>query len=117
GIRIQGDAGIGQEFQKLVRLLDIDWEHQLSRFVGGTAAHRIGRTLRGLGSGTREGARRFGENLREYLQHETRDLPLREEIEAFNDAVDALRVDFDRLEARAQRLFRRAAQQGVNLVK
>ncbi|HEX7029410.1 MAG TPA: SCP2 sterol-binding domain-containing protein [Gammaproteobacteria bacterium] len=115
GVRIDGDAGLGQEFQKLVRLLDIDWEDRLARFVGGPAAHRIGHTLRGLNRWTRDSAVRFGDNLREYLQEETRDLPVRGEVESFNDAVDVLRTDIDRLEARVQRLFRRASQTGVNL--
>lgn len=115
GIRIVGDAGIGQEFQKLVRLLDIDWEDRLARFVGGTVAHRIGRAFREAREFGRNSAERFGDNLREYLQEESRDLPLRREIEAFNDAVDELRTDVDRLEARAQRLFRRATQSGVNV--
>lgn len=115
GIHITGDAAIGQDFQKLVRLLDIDWEDRLARFVGGTAAHRIGRTFRGLGEFVKDGAGRFGENLREYLQHETRDLPLRAEVEQFNEAVDFLRTDVDRLEARVQRAFRRASQNGLEL--
>lgn len=115
GVRIAGDAGIGQEFQKLVRLLDIDWEDRLSRFVGGTVAHQIGRTFRELGSFGRDSAQRVGENLREYLQHETRDLPLREEVEQFNDAVDFLRTDIDRLEARLQKIYRRASQSGVSI--
>ena len=115
GVRIAGDAAIGQEFQKLVRMLDIDWEDRLSRFIGGTAAHRVGRTLRGLGQFGRNSAERFGENLREYLQQETRDLPLREEVEHFNEAVDCLRDDIDRLEAKLQKLYRRASQSGVDI--
>lgn len=115
GVRIAGDAGLGQEFQKLIRLLDIDWEDRLSRFVGGPTAHRIGHALRGFGGWGRESAARFGDNLREYLQEETRDLPQRDEVETFNDAVDVLRTDIDRLEARVQRLFRRVSQRGVNV--
>lgn len=115
GIRIAGDAGIGQEFQRLVRVLDIDWEDRLSAFVGGPAAHRVARALRDLGGFAKQGVERFGDNLREYLQEETRDLPVRREVAAFNDAVDTLRADIDRLDARVQRLFRRASQSGVNL--
>lgn len=115
GVHIAGDAAIGQEFQKLVRLLDIDWEDRLARFIGGTAAHRVGRTIRKLSEFGRSSAERLGENLREYLQHETRDLPLREEVEQFNDAVDFLRTDIDRIEAQLQKLYRRASQQGVDI--
>lgn len=115
GVRIAGDAAIGQEFQKLVRLLDIDWEDRLSRFIGGTAANRVGRTLRGLEQFGRDSAERLGENLREYLQQETRDLPLREEVERFLESVDFLRADVDRLEAQLQKLYRRASQQGIDV--
>ncbi|MBW3567728.1 MAG: hypothetical protein KY410_07205 [Proteobacteria bacterium] len=115
GVRIAGDAAIGQEFQKLIRLLDIDWEDRLSRFIGGTAAHRVGRTLRELGRFGRDSAERLGENLREYLQQETRDLPLREEVEHFVEAVDFLRADIDRVEAKLQKLYRRASQQGIDV--
>ena len=115
GVHIAGDAGIGQQFQKLVRVLDIDWEDKLSRFIGGTAAHRLAKTFRDLGTFGRNSTRRLGDNLREYLQYETRDLPLREEVEQFNEAVDFLRTDVDRLEAQLQRLFRRASQSGVTI--
>ena len=115
GVRIAGDAAIGQEFQKLIRKLDIDWEDRLSRFIGGTAANRVGRTLRSLEQFGRDSAERLGENLREYLQQETRDLPLREEVEHFVEAVDFLRADVDRLEAQLQKLYRLASQQGIDV--
>lgn len=110
GVHISGDAAIGQQFQKLLRLLDIDWEDKLARFVGGTAAFRISHSLKRLMNWGRDSADRFGENLREYLQEETRDLPKRREVDAFLAAVDLVRTDVDRAEARLQRLYRRASQ-------
>ena len=115
GIRIDGDAETGQRFQKLLKLLDIDWEERLSKLVGDTAAHRLGRLFRETRDFGRQGAERFADNLREYLQEETEDLPRRREVQAFLDAVDALRADADRAEARLHRLFRRASQAGLDV--
>jgi ubiquinone biosynthesis protein UbiJ len=114
-VRITGDAETGQQFQRLVETLDIDWEEKLSRFLGDTAAHQVGSLLRGFRDWGRQGAERFGDNLREYLQEETEDLPRRREVVEFLDAVDALRSDVDRLEARVQRAFRRASNAGIDI--
>lgn len=117
GIRIDGNAETGQRFQKLLQLLNIDWEERLSKFAGDTAAHRIGRFFRGSREFAKQSAERISDNLREYLQEESEDLPRRREIEEFLNAVDALRSDADRVEARLQRLFRRASQAGVDVTR
>ena len=44
------------------------------------------------------------DNIREYLQEESRDLPSRYEVDRFTADVDALRDDVDRLAARVGRL-------------
>jgi ubiquinone biosynthesis protein UbiJ len=46
----------------------------------------------------------MGENFREYLQEESRDVPSRYEIERFAKRVNELRDDVDRLAARIGRL-------------
>ncbi|MDX1443206.1 MAG: SCP2 sterol-binding domain-containing protein [Gammaproteobacteria bacterium] len=115
GVSITGDAETGQDFQQLVESLDIDWEEKLSRFIGDSAAHQVGSLLRGFRDFTRQGAERFSDNIREYLQEETEDLPRRREVNEFLDNVDALREDVDRLEARVQRAFRRASNAGIDI--
>ena len=117
GVSVSGDAETGQQFQRLIDALDIDWEEKLSRFIGDSAAHQVGSLLRGFRDFTRQGAERFGDNIREYLQEETEDLPRRREVNDFLDGVDALREDVDRLEARMQRAFRRASNAGIDITK
>ena len=115
GVNVAGDAETGQKFQRLIDTLDIDWEEKLSQFIGDSAAHQVGSLLRGFRDFTRQSAERFGDNLREYLQEETEDLPRRREVNAFLDDVDVLREDVDRLEARLQRAFRRASNAGIDI--
>ena len=105
-IVIEGDVGVGREFQTILARLDIDWEEQLSRVVGDVVARRLG----GLWDGLRAWSGRTGDVLLrdggEYLQQELRVLPPRQAIEQFLNAVDLLREDADRLAARVERLRR-----------
>lgn len=107
GVRVEGDARLGQQFRDLLRGVDLDWEEWLSRLTGDLIAHRIGEAVRGLtGWG-----RRAGESLRldlgEYLREESGALPSRDEVEGFMDDVDRMREDVDRLQARIARLEQR----------
>jgi ubiquinone biosynthesis protein UbiJ len=101
---LTGDAYTAQAFQELLALAKPDIEEELSMFVGDVSAHHVGELARGLGSWAREARRTMGANIREYLQEESRDLPSRYEVEKFAGAVDALRDDVARLEARVNRM-------------
>jgi ubiquinone biosynthesis protein UbiJ len=46
----------------------------------------------------------MGDNIREYLQEESRDVPSRYEVDQFSKRVNELRDDVDRLAARIGRL-------------
>ena len=48
----------------------------------------------------------MGDNIREYLQEESRDLPTRYEVEKFGQQVGELRDDVERIAARLKRLER-----------
>jgi ubiquinone biosynthesis protein UbiJ len=103
-VDIRGDTEIGQQFGEVLADLDIDWEEHLSHLTGDVAAHQVGRAARAAGRWGREVGQTLTQDLQEYLQEEVRLLPTRIENEEFADAVDALRDDLERLEARIQRL-------------
>ncbi len=103
-VSIAGDVETGQRLKRLLAGLELDWEEQLSRVLGDAAAHRAGHTvraLRGWGERTRDA---LAHTVSEYLQHERRALPTREEVSQWLAAVDTLRDDAERLEARVRRL-------------
>jgi ubiquinone biosynthesis protein UbiJ len=103
-IDISGDAYTAQRFQQLLKYAKPDIEEELSQVIGDAAAHRAGQLARGFRDwvqGTRETVH---SNITEYLQEESRDVPSRYEVDRFADAVDALRDDVARLEARINRL-------------
>lgn len=108
-IAIEGDVGVGREFQAILAGLDIDWEEQLSRIVGDVAAHQISGLWRGLRGWSQRTSQVLLQDSGEYLQQELCLLPPRQAIEQFLGSVDLLREDVDRLNARVERLHQRLA--------
>jgi ubiquinone biosynthesis accessory factor UbiJ len=103
-LQLSGDIELGQRFQRVLEQIDIDWEEQLSRFVGDVAAHQLWRGLHGLQAWGRHAATTLARDAAEYLHEEARVLASRAEVAAFLDRVDALRADAERLEQRLGRL-------------
>lgn len=104
GIQIDGDMGLGNRFSQILRTAEVDWEELLARVVGDTVAHQAGQLARHTRGWLSDSAQAMRLNTQEYLQEEARLLPAIAELQAYYDAVDALRMDADRLDARIQRL-------------
>lgn len=104
GVELRGDTATGQAFQDTLRALRIDWEELLARVTGDALAHQAGRAARAVGAHARHTARTLEADVREYLTEEAQLVTDRHALDAFLDAVDALRSDADRLEARLRRL-------------
>lgn len=101
---LTGDAATAQAFQQLLAHAKPDVEEELSGVIGDAAAHTLGEFARGVGRWARETRSIMRDNIREYLQEESRDVPSRYEVERFTKDVNALRDDVDRLAARIDRL-------------
>ena len=104
GVEIEGDMDVGRAVQRLLDHLEIDWEEQLSKYVGDVVAHQVGSVVREVFSWGQQTAETIAQNGVEYLQEESRDLPHPVEVSEFVDQVDQLRSDVDRLQARVNRL-------------
>lgn len=103
-ISIQGDPHFAQEFQAIFSNLDIDWEEQLSKFIGdNNAVHfsKVGKQLQGWLSETRASLQ---SNTTEFLQQETAQLPPRAAVEDFLREVDHVRNDVERAIVRIKQL-------------
>jgi ubiquinone biosynthesis protein UbiJ len=106
-VRIDGDTEVGHRFGDILGQVDIDWAEQLSGLMGDIPAQAASDRLKSTGGWLREAGDTLYENLGDYLQEEARLCPSRAEAEDFFEAVDALRDDLARLEARIQRLLTR----------
>ncbi|MCH7636141.1 MAG: sterol-binding protein [Gammaproteobacteria bacterium] len=105
-IDLTGDAATAQRFQTLLDHAKPDVEEELSRVIGDVAAHQLAEFARGVGNWVRGARSTMGDNIREYLQEESRDLPTRYEVERFGQRVGELRDDVERIAARLKRLER-----------
>lgn len=103
-LELTGDPVLADDFQRLLSYARPDIEEELSGIVGDAAAHRIGEIARSVGNWSRDARETMGENIREYLQEESRDLPSRFEVERFSRELNVLRDDVERTEARLARL-------------
>ena len=103
-LELTGDAHKAERFQRLLAFAKPDIEEEISGIVGDLAAHRLGEIARGLGEWGRNARTTMSDNVREYLQEESRDVPSRYEMERFTSDVGRLRDDVDRLEARINML-------------
>jgi ubiquinone biosynthesis accessory factor UbiJ len=100
GMDVRGDAEVAEGFRRLLEAARPDFEEELSRFTGDVAAHTLAGFARdALAFGQRAGDA-FARNVSEYLSEESRDVPVRLEVEEFLDGVDRFREAVDRLEAR-----------------
>ena len=103
-VTIDGDVETGQQLQRILHSLDIDWEEHLSRLTGDVIAHQIGQTVRGIAGFSRNALATLGLNAGEYLQEERDLLPANAQLAAFITDVDNVRMAVDRIEARMKRL-------------
>ena len=106
GLRIEGDIGVAQEFADLFAGVDFDITDIVDARFGPVPAYVVGRGLRAARGLFSRAARDLPEQAGEYLREETRDVIGGWEHEQLAVAVDTLRDDTERLEARLRRLER-----------
>jgi len=103
-VQISGDIDLGRRVQHSLEKLDVDWEEPAARILGDVAAHQLGNAVRGVVRWSRHVLWTLGQDAAEYLQEESRLLPLRTRVVAFREAVEIIHVEVDKLEARVARL-------------
>jgi ubiquinone biosynthesis protein UbiJ len=100
GMDVRGDAEIAEAFRRLLEAARPDFEEELSRFTGDVAAHYLAGFARDAASFGKRAGDSFARSTAEYLTEESRDLPVRLEVEEFLEDVDRIREAVDRLDAR-----------------
>jgi len=103
-VDLSGDAEIAAAFQKLLAYGKPDLEEELSGMIGDVAAHGLGDIARNVGRWAENTHSIVRQNIKEYLQEESRTLPSRYEADRFRDQAETLRDDIDRFEAKLRRL-------------
>ena len=103
-VRINGDAELARQLQKLAQRFDPDWDEPFARALGPVFGPQAARLLRDALAGGAKFAKGFSRDAVDYLTEERRDLVGKAELAAFHDDVDELRDQVERLAARLARL-------------
>jgi ubiquinone biosynthesis protein UbiJ len=105
-LHVAGDADLAQRLQRLAANFTPDWQQPFvaafGEVIGVQVANAVATALRGA----RETVAGLARSGAEYVTEESRDVVARAELSAFNDDVDALRDDVERIAARIARLPR-----------
>lgn len=107
-LRIEGDADLARRLQRLAERFDPDWQQPFVAAFGDILGVQVAQAFAAALRGLRSAAGAAAGTTAEYLQHESRDVLSRAELDAFFDDVDGLRDDVERLAARIARLQSRA---------
>ena len=102
-IEIAGDLAVAQQVQALLAELSIDWEELLSHTIGDVPAHQVGRAARAALAFGQRLLTKLERDTADYLQHESRLVVQRSDLEQLGRAVFTLADDLDRFEARFKR--------------
>jgi len=103
-VEISGDTRLGHQFKNILSQLDIDWAEPLAEIIGDSLAYQLVHSGKKFGQWGKATMNSLATSLSEYLQEESRDVVTETELQIYNDAVDTLRNDVDRLQAKINSL-------------
>lgn len=107
GVSIEGNHSLLQQLSDILHDMDIDWEYQLQQWFGPVAASLIGGHLRLRYRWTAAALASLQQRLQDWLAEEARLLVGNNEARVRFAELDQLKLQLDRLEARAALIAQR----------
>lgn len=105
-VELEGDSGVLLDLAAILQDLELDWEYELSRWLGPVATQLFSGHVRSRARWYQQGFASLNQNLAEFLAEESRTLVGQREAEARFRELDQAKLDLERLEARFERLSR-----------
>lgn len=99
-IQLKGDITSIQDLQNIFLELDIDWQYQLSKFIGDVPTQTLSDGMDLVKAFINKSTLSLKTNIDEYVHEEAKLLPSTNELENFYQRIDALRLRLDRSQAR-----------------
>jgi len=106
-VELDGDSAALLELTHILQDLELDWEYELSRWLGPVGSQLLGGHLRSRASWAGNSLDSLRDNLADYLSEESRHLVGQREADARFAELDQLKLALDRLDARFERLARK----------
>ncbi|WP_172143396.1 ubiquinone biosynthesis accessory factor UbiJ [Pseudomonas tumuqii] len=104
-VELDGDSAVLLELAGILQDLELDWEYELSRWLGPLGSQLLGSHIRSRANWTGQTLDSLRLNLADYLSEESRSLVGQREADARFAELDRLKLDLDRLDARIERII------------
>jgi Uncharacterized protein conserved in bacteria len=104
GVTVSGQVGLLEQYQYIFNDVDIDWEDALSSVIGDLPAHQLALAGNAALDWFRSRSQRAPRFINEFLTEELRAIPAQTELNNYSEAVDRIRQQTDRLEAKINHL-------------
>ncbi len=104
-VELDGDSAALMELAAILQDLELDWEYELSRWLGPVGSQLLSGHLRSRVNWSAQALGSLRLNLADYLSEESRSLVGQREADSRFAELDRLKLDLDRLEARIERLI------------
>lgn len=111
-VQITGDTQLAAELAKVLSAMRWDFEDDASKLVGDVAASKIGDTLRGIKTSSKETGANLASMLSEYWQEEMPLIAKKRHVENYISDVDTLRADVARFEKKLAKLKQQLDNKG-----
>lgn len=105
GFTLKGDLGCAKAFDECIKQMDLDWEGFFAEKVGDNIALACSTLLKKAGGYLQDMLKTRSTDLVYYAQDEIHFLPIQEEAQAFYHAVDQLKMDVERFEAKLKSIL------------
>lgn len=106
-VELEGDSAVLLDFAAVLQDLELDWEYEVSRWLGPVGSQLVSSHLRSRVGWTTQTLETLRLNLADYLSEESRTLVGQREANARFTELDDLKLALDRLDARIERLAQR----------
>ncbi|MFI7866977.1 ubiquinone biosynthesis accessory factor UbiJ [Ectopseudomonas khazarica] len=103
-VSLDGDSAALLQLAEILQDLELDWEYEVSRWLGPVATTLLASHLRSRVSLASNGTASLRQDLADYLAEESRTLVGQREADVRFAELDRLKLALDRLEARIERL-------------
>jgi len=103
-VSLDGDSAVLLQLAGVLQDLELDWEYEVSRWLGPVATTLLAGHLRSRVNLASNGAASLRQDLADYLAEESRTLVGQREADVRFAELDQLKLALDRLEARIERL-------------
>ncbi|MBC9249052.1 sterol-binding protein [Pseudomonas alcaligenes] len=107
-VELDGDSAVLLELAAILQDLELDWEYELARWLGPVGSQLLGSHLRSRVQWAGDSLDSLRLTLADYLSEESRSLVGEREAQARFNELDQLKLALDRLDARIDRLARKA---------